>query len=114
MMIEMARGESMPTNRVSSRPRLRTAAVFTVVSLALPSAMAQTPASVTTDARAAGSFNGRTVWGDPDLQGTWDFTTITPLQRPSEFAGREFLTESEATATEKQINQQRFDTEARS
>ena len=104
----------MPTNRVSSRHRLRTAAVFTVVALALPSAIAQTPAPVTTDARAAGSFNGRTVWGDPDLQGTWDFTTITPLQRPAEFAGREFLTESEASAIEKQINQQRFDTEARS
>lgn len=104
----------MPTNRVSSRHRLRTAAVLTVVSLALPSAMAQTPVPVTTDARAAGSFNGRTVWGDPDLQGTWDFTTITPLQRPSEFAGREFLTESEAGAIEKQTNQQRFDTEARS
>ena len=54
---------------------------------------------------------GRTVWGDPDLQGTWDFTTITPLQRPSELAGREFLTENEAAAIEKQINQQRVQTE---
>ena len=56
----------------------------------------------------------RTPWGDPDLQGTWDFTTITPLQRPAEFAGREFLTDSEAAAIEKQINQQRFETEERS
>jgi hypothetical protein len=56
----------------------------------------------------------RTSWGDPDLQGTWDFTTITPLQRPPELAGREFLTDSEAAAIEKQINQQRFDTEERS
>ena len=30
----------------------------------------------------------RTPWADPDLQGTWDFTTITPLQRPAEFAGQ--------------------------
>jgi hypothetical protein len=56
----------------------------------------------------------RTPWGDPDLQGTWDFTTITPLQRPAEFAGREFLTDKEAAAIEKQINQQRFETEERS
>ena len=53
----------------------------------------------------------RTPWGDPDLQGTWDFTTITPLQRPPELAGKEFLTESEAAALEKQINQQRVQTE---
>ena len=53
----------------------------------------------------------RTPWGDPDLQGTWDFTTITPLQRPPELAGKEFLTENEAKALEKQINQQRVQTE---
>ncbi len=27
--------------------------------------------------------------GRPDLQGTWDFRTITPFQRPSELAGKE-------------------------
>jgi hypothetical protein len=53
----------------------------------------------------------RTPWGDPDLQGTWDFTTITPLQRPPELAGKAFLTEREAAALEKQINQQRVQTE---
>jgi hypothetical protein len=56
----------------------------------------------------------RTPWGDPDLQGTWDFTTITPLQRPAELAGREFLTESEAAALEKQINARRFQNEEQS
>ena len=53
----------------------------------------------------------RTPWGDPDLQATWDFTTITPLQRPTELAQKAFLTESEAAALEKQINQQRVQTE---
>ena len=53
----------------------------------------------------------RTPWGDPDLQGTWDFTTITALERPAQFAGREFLTEREAAALEKQINEQRYKTE---
>lgn len=35
-----------------------------------------------------------------DLQGTWNFSTITPLERPAEFAGKEFLSEAEAAAFE--------------
>ena len=34
----------------------------------------------------------------PDLNGVWDFRTVTPLERPSEFADKEFLTEEEAAA----------------
>ncbi|MEE2635831.1 MAG: hypothetical protein VYE68_01180, partial [Acidobacteriota bacterium] len=34
-------------------------------------------------------------WGHPDLQGAWTNTTTTPLERPDEFDGREFLTEEE-------------------
>ena len=37
----------------------------------------------------------RTPWGDPDLQGTWTNTTTTPLERPSELAGRSVLTDEE-------------------
>ena len=40
----------------------------------------------------------RTPWGDPDLQGLWNYATNTPLQRPPEFAGREWLTEEEVAA----------------
>jgi len=36
----------------------------------------------------------------PDLHGVWNFSTITPLERPAEFAGREFLTDAEARAYE--------------
>jgi hypothetical protein len=39
----------------------------------------------------------------PDLQGVWNFSTITPLERPAEFAGREFLTDAEARAYEQRI-----------
>src|SRR5262245_30855570 len=62
-------------------------------------------------AAASAQSAARTPWGDPDLQGTWDFTTITALERPAQFAGREFLTEAEAAALEKQINDQRYKTE---
>ena len=30
----------------------------------------------------------RTPWGEPDLQGVWDFRTVTPMERPDEFEGR--------------------------
>jgi hypothetical protein len=42
----------------------------------------------------------RTPWGHPDLQGTWDRHSITPLERPKEFEGREFMTEAEAAKLE--------------
>jgi hypothetical protein len=113
-IIETAKEESMPTDLITWRRLVRSTAFVIIGSLALAPAMAQTPSRAATDAGTAGSFVGRTVWGDPDLQGTWDFTTITPLQRPPELAGKDFLTESEAAAIEKQTNQQRFDTEERS
>ena len=37
----------------------------------------------------------RTPWGDPDLQGVWTNRTTTPLERPSEFAGRTVLSDEE-------------------
>ena len=36
-----------------------------------------------------------TPWGDPDLQGTWDFGTITPLERPQELGDKAFLSAEE-------------------
>ena len=49
---------------------------------------------------AAGQSAGehRTPWGHPDLQGLWTNSTITPLERPAQHAGKEFLTEAEARA----------------
>jgi hypothetical protein len=38
----------------------------------------------------------RTADGQPDLQGTWTTSTLTPLERPAEFAGKPVLTEQEA------------------
>jgi len=42
----------------------------------------------------------RTAWGDPDLQGIWDFRTITPLERPEDLGDKAFLTVEEAAAAE--------------
>ena len=38
----------------------------------------------------------KTAWGQPDLQGVWDFRTITPMERPEELADKPTLTEEEA------------------
>ena len=36
-----------------------------------------------------------TEWGQPDLQGVWNFSTDIPLQRPTRYGDREFLTPEE-------------------
>jgi len=55
----------------------------------------------------------RTPDGQPDLQGSWATATLTPVQRPAEFAGKEFLTEQEAAEyqrrTLEQVNKDRRD-----
>ena len=51
----------------------------------------------------------RTAWGDPDLQGTWDNRTITPLERPPQFADTETLTAEEAARYEASIAERRVD-----
>ena len=42
----------------------------------------------------------RTSGGKPDLQGVWDFRTLTPLQRPNRHGDRAVLSEEEAAAIE--------------
>ena len=42
----------------------------------------------------------RTPDGKPDLQGTFTFRTITPLQRPAALAGKDKLTPEEAAKFE--------------
>jgi hypothetical protein len=43
----------------------------------------------------------RTPDGRPDFQGTWNSTTLTPLERRAEFAGKATLSDEEAIAFEK-------------
>ena len=65
------------------------AVLVVLVSSGAPTAFAQTTVP-------------RTAWGQPDLQGVWDFRTITPLQRPEELGEQEFLTEEEAANLEQE------------
>src|SRR2546421_8953117 len=47
----------------------------------------------------------RTPDGRPDLQGVWDYRTITPLERPKELGTKAFFTAEEAANYEKEENQ---------
>jgi hypothetical protein len=46
----------------------------------------------------------RTADGQPDLQGVWDFRTITPLERPVALGTKEFFTDEEAANFERDEN----------
>jgi hypothetical protein len=46
----------------------------------------------------------RTPDGQPDLQGIWDYRTITPLERPRDLGTKAFFIEEEAANYEKEEN----------
>ena len=72
------------------------AVMVAVVVLARGSATGQEPTGAEEDWTPP-----QTPWGDPDLQGIWSpGYTLTPLERPDAFEGREFLTDAEVVALE--------------
>jgi hypothetical protein len=61
----------------------------------------QTPAAPAERTPEAGAAP-RTPWGTPDLQGIWNDTYDTPLQRPALYANKEFFTDAERAELDKQ------------
>src|SRR2546425_13171526 len=75
----------------------RLAIVIASLSLALArvSGEAQT-AGRSTWAPPKATYNPpRTPWGDPDLQGVWDYQSRVPMQRPAQLKGKPTLTDAE-------------------
>jgi len=60
-------------------------------------------------ARAKAWSPPRTPDGRPDLQGIWDFRTLTPLERPDNLSGKDVLTAEEAVQLEDRAAQNRVD-----
>ena len=78
--------------------------IFAVLGgLAISAALfAQTPAPA---AKSKSWTAPRTPDGHPDLQGIWSNATVTPLERPSELAGKAVLSDEEAAEFAKQTVQ---------
>ena len=80
---------------------LRSPSVLFAVSVGF--VLAATSAGAQKPTRAVGASTSlRAPDGRPDLQGVWDFRTVTPLERPAEFAGQSVLTAEQAAKLEAQ------------
>jgi hypothetical protein len=75
------------------------ASVIVLVTV-IPLAPAQTPSAKTWS-------SPRTADGRPDLQGIWNYSTLTPIERPAQLAGKAFFSEQEAAEYEKRSTQSR-------
>ncbi len=82
------------------------AAVSTIAqapaSTAKPPATPARPAQAKPATAAPARVMPRTPWGAPDLQGTWFVIEDVPLERSAANANREFLTDEEVAAANKQ------------
>src|SRR5215813_1099389 len=79
-----------------------TVAAASIAAQAPPRAAKQT----TTPSRAGAAqawTAPRTADGHTDLQGIWSNASLTPFERPKEFAGKEFFTEKEAAEFTKTV-----------
>ena len=78
----------------------RCSAVMSVLALSIALVgLAPVPVAAQTAKRASTGKSWtppRTPDGKPDLQGVWNSATLTPFERPKEFAGKEFFTPQEA------------------
>jgi len=87
-------------------PRFSTLTAIAVAILLAPvSILAQAPVPSGNQAAKPASVAGSAKWtvprlpdGRPDIGGFWTNNTLTPFERPKEFAGRELLTSDEAKA----------------
>ena len=64
---------------------------------ALVAALVSTPTVATAQ---SSSDVSRTAWGDPDLGGVYDYSSITPMVRPERYGDQAYLTVEEAAELE--------------
>jgi hypothetical protein len=85
--------------------------IAAVLSLTAGQALAQSQAKAQSEDVLTSSYKApnykapRAPDGHADISGVWSNNTATPLQRPKELAGKEFLTEQEVTALKRAADQ---------
>src|SRR5678815_5882667 len=58
----------------------------------------------TADADGGGYAPPKTPWGDPDVQGIYNYGTSTPLQRPKQVGDKAVLSDEEATKLQGELS----------
>src|SRR5438093_10243369 len=92
----------LPTIRVVTGPT----SLGSVIGIAVASGEAtQTPVATNKAPTVAGKTAPavKTPWGEPDLQGIWSRDVDIPLQRPTKYGDREFLTDAERAELDRRI-----------
>ena len=79
---------------------MRIRSIVALMTLTIVPLMPLAAAGQGSTAETASATASDTSWGDPDLQGIWDFRTITPLERPDDLADKAVLTAEEAAEYE--------------
>src|SRR5262245_12297143 len=85
---------------INERKRRRTLLASTAVTIALLLLLL----SVTRLATGKTVPALKTPWGEPDLQGIWSRDVDIPLQRPTRYGDREFLTDAERAELDRRIS----------
>jgi hypothetical protein len=89
----------MPNRLLTTLAALTAVIMFVCIGSGPAAAQGLAVASKPAPAPAAAATVGtppRTADGQPDLQGYWTSTTVTPLERPKDLAGKAFFTPEEA------------------
>jgi hypothetical protein len=81
--------------------RNRIIGVIGVVAIVIVVAGLLRMTGMSVDSQTAGP-SPKTPWGEPDLQGIWTDIYQTPLQRPAQFASKEFFTDEERAELDRQ------------
>ena len=87
------------SSSLRSKPALAFAAAFSLTMILSPGRAQLGPSESWTAPRTADDH--------PDLQGFWSNAVLTPLERPTEFGNKAYLTEEEAREYERQRLEQR-------
>jgi hypothetical protein len=76
-----------------------------LVGLALAALLVVNAAAQTSNAKTATKSSAvPRIDGHPDLSGIWTNATVTPIERPAQFAGKPTITDAEAAAFEKALS----------